>query len=87
MTTEQTTRDAVRRVLGDVHTEVTEFPGGNVAIAVSGAAHSATIDGHPDTGYGWTTDPGEDDGCTGHERIAATLDDALAAVRAAFTAR
>ncbi len=37
-------------------------------------------------GYGWTVAPGEDDGYTGHDEIAPTLDDALEAVRAAFAA-
>ncbi|WP_441249427.1 hypothetical protein [Kitasatospora sp. McL0602] len=82
----QSAREAVRRVLGEVHTEITEFPAGNVAVTVSSDRHSATIDGHPDTGYGWTVDPGEDDGFTGHDELAPTLDDALKAVRAAFAA-
>ncbi|MER5640711.1 hypothetical protein ABT095_27650 [Kitasatospora sp. NPDC002227] len=86
MSTEDETRDAVHRILGDVHLELTEFPGGNISLTVSDDHHSATVDGHPVSGYGWTVDPGEDDGFTGHDEIAPTLEDALEAVRAAFGA-
>ncbi|GAA2141102.1 hypothetical protein GCM10009760_24980 [Kitasatospora kazusensis] len=40
----------------------------------------------PVSGYGWTVDPGEDDGYTGHDEIAPTPEDALEAVRSAFAA-
>ncbi|MFJ6214716.1 hypothetical protein ACIQGZ_15490 [Streptomyces sp. NPDC092296] len=82
MTAKQTAQDAVHAILGDTaRAEIQEFPGGNLSLTIHSGAHSATIDGHPDTGWGWTVDPGEDDGFTGHEETAPTLEDALCAVR------
>ncbi|MEU9304089.1 hypothetical protein [Streptomyces sp. NPDC048269] len=81
-TTEQIARDAVRRILGDTaHADVTTFPGGNLSISVHSGDHTATIDGDDSSGWGWTVDPGTDDGFTGHEDVAETLDDALIGVR------
>ncbi|WP_051877432.1 hypothetical protein [Streptomyces natalensis] len=74
----QQARDLVRSVFGDrVHAEVTGFPGGNLSLAIAGSRHSATIDGHPDTGWAYTVDPAEDDGFTGHDQAAETLEEAL----------
>lgn len=82
MTTAETARDAVRRVLGEeAHADVTTFPAGNLAIRVTSGEHTATIDGDDSSGWGWTVDPGTDDGFTGHELIAPTLDEALGGVR------
>ncbi|WP_329165872.1 hypothetical protein OHB49_40210 [Streptomyces sp. NBC_01717] len=85
MTTEQEARDAIRHAFGDTaHVEVETFPGGNLSITITKGKHAATIDGHPESGWGWTVDPGEDDGFSGHENVATTLDEALADVRAAL---
>ncbi|MCX4552977.1 hypothetical protein OG204_01815 [Streptomyces sp. NBC_01387] len=81
MTTEQEARDTIRRVLGDTHPDVKEFPAGNLSVTVHVGRHAATIDGHPETGWGWTVDPGEDDGFSGHELTAPTLEAALQAIR------
>lgn len=78
-------REAVRRVLGDsARATVETFSAGTIALTVHIGTHTATIDGHPATGYGWTLDPGEDGGFTGHANQAETLDDALHQVRAAL---
>ncbi|MGK5533616.1 hypothetical protein [Streptomyces sp. URMC 129] len=83
MTTDQTVHEAVRRVLGeDAHADIVRFPGGNLCITVTSRGHTATIDGHPETGWGWTVDPGEDEGFSGHDRTAGTLDAALRDVHA-----
>jgi hypothetical protein len=80
--TEQEARDTIRQVLGDAaHAEVKEFPAGNLSITVHVGGHAATIDGHPETGWAWTLDPGEDDGFSGHDQTAPSLEVALAAVR------
>ncbi|MEU3606278.1 hypothetical protein AB0E83_12605 [Streptomyces sp. NPDC035033] len=82
MTTERTARDTIARVLGaDVHADVTTFPGGNLAITLTTGEHTATVDGHDSSGWGWTVDPGTDDGFTGHEDVADTLEAALAGIR------
>ncbi|WP_326599323.1 hypothetical protein [Streptomyces sp. NBC_01803] len=81
-TDDQTVQDAVRRVLGEgAHAHITRFPGGNLSITVTSRGHTATIDGHPGTGWGWSVDPGEDEGFSGHEQMAETLDGALLSVR------
>ncbi|WP_330177066.1 hypothetical protein OG875_28330 [Streptomyces sp. NBC_01498] len=85
MTTEREAHDAVRHAFGDsAHAEVTAFPAGNVSITLTKGEHAATIDGHPESGWGWTVDPGDDDGFSGHENTADSLDEALADVRAAL---
>ncbi|WP_051798822.1 hypothetical protein [Streptomyces sp. NRRL S-337] len=84
--TPQQARDLVRSVFGDgIHAEVTGFPGGNLSLALCGSRHSATVDGHPDTGWAYTVDPGEDDGFTGHDRAADTLEEALRAIHGTLT--
>ncbi|MEV7723579.1 hypothetical protein AB0P15_02450 [Streptomyces sp. NPDC087917] len=84
-TSEQTARETVRRVLGDTaHADVTTFPGGNLSIGVHRGEHTATIDGDDASGWGWTVDPGTDDGFTGHEDVAETLEAALLGVRGRF---
>lgn len=81
-TTEQTARDAVRRILGDdVHVDVTAFPDGNLSLTVTAGEHMAAIEGHDRTGWGWSVDPRDDEAFTGHDQVAPTLTDALAGVR------
>ncbi|MFG2894929.1 VOC family protein [Streptomyces sp. NPDC048248] len=82
MTTEQSARAAVRSVLGDdAQAEVTVFPAGNLSLTVTCGRHVATIDGDDATAWGWSVDPGTDDGFTGHEETAESLEEALIAVR------
>ncbi|MFE6225513.1 MULTISPECIES: hypothetical protein [unclassified Streptomyces] len=82
MTTEQNARDAITRILGaDAHADVTSFPGGNLAIRITAGEHTATVDGHDSSGWGWTVDPGTDEGFSGHEEVADTLEAALTHVR------
>ncbi|MFF3861372.1 hypothetical protein [Streptomyces sp. NPDC002209] len=86
-TTEQSARDTVRRVLGEAaHADVTAFPAGNLSISLHSGEHTATIDGDDSSGWGWTVDPGTDDGFTGHEDVAPTLEEALTDVRGKITA-
>lgn len=83
MTTEQEARDAIHHTFGEsAHAEVTAFPAGNLSITLTKGEHAATIDGHPESGWGWTIDPADDEGFSGHENTADTLDEALADVRA-----
>ncbi|MGW2837324.1 VOC family protein [Streptomyces sp. NPDC001493] len=85
MTTAQDAQTAIRHAFGDAaHADITTLPAGNLAITLTKGDHAATIDGHDDSGWGWTVDPADDDGFTGHENIAASLDEALTAVRAAL---
>ncbi|MFI1654803.1 hypothetical protein ACH4ZU_07660 [Streptomyces sp. NPDC020472] len=44
------------------------------------------IDGHSETGWGWSIDPDETSESAGHDRTADTLDDALHAARTALAA-
>lgn len=75
-------RELVHAVFGArTHAEVTGFPGGNLSLAITGSRHSATVDGHPDTGWAYSIDPAEDDGYTGHDRAADTLEEALRDIR------
>ncbi|WNI20427.1 glyoxalase/bleomycin resistance/dioxygenase family protein [Streptomyces sp. ITFR-16] len=84
--TEQEARTAVQQVLGETaHPEVTVYPAGNVSLTVRLGAHVATVDGHPESGWGWTLDPGEDVGFSGHDDTAPTLEAALTAARDAAT--
>ncbi|MEU9111117.1 hypothetical protein AB0D04_04755 [Streptomyces sp. NPDC048483] len=81
----QQARDLVRSVFGEqVHAEVTDFPGGNLSITVISGQHAATIDGHPDTGWAYSIDPAEDDGFTGHDKSAETLEEALRGIHEWF---
>ncbi|MCD0483633.1 hypothetical protein LO771_14825 [Streptacidiphilus sp. ASG 303] len=82
----QTARGTIRSVFGDAlqRVDVIEFPAGNLSITLGAGTHTATIDGHPDSGWGLSVDPGEDEGFSGHEETAATLEEALRRVRAAF---
>ncbi|WP_328914299.1 MULTISPECIES: hypothetical protein [unclassified Streptomyces] len=85
MTTEQEARDAIHHAFGDTaHADVTAFPSGTLSITLRKGGHAATIDGHPESGWGWTVDPADDEGFSGHENTAPTLDEALGAVRAAL---
>ncbi|WP_371793052.1 glyoxalase/bleomycin resistance/dioxygenase family protein [Streptomyces sp. NBC_01471] len=85
--TEQEALDTVRQTLGGAaRAEAKMFPAGNLSITVHTGGHAATIDGHPETGWAWTLDPGEDDGFSGHDQTAPNLEAALAAVRDAASA-
>ncbi|WNI20568.1 hypothetical protein [Streptomyces sp. ITFR-16] len=85
MTTEDDARAAILHAFGDSATvHIESFPAGNLSITLARGGHTATIDGHPDSGWGWTVDPVEDDGFTGHENTAPSLDEALAALHAAL---
>ncbi|MFF4647453.1 VOC family protein [Streptomyces sp. NPDC001389] len=86
MTADHSTRETIRRILGDAQADITEFPSGNLSITVHSGDHTATIDGAPESGWGWTVDPGTDDGFTGHENVADDLEAALLAVRGQFSA-
>lgn len=82
VTTEQTARAAAHRILGaTAHTDVTVFPGGNLSLTITSGRHVATIDGDDATAWGWSVDPGTDDGFIGHEQTAESLEAALIAVR------
>ncbi|MFE7485438.1 glyoxalase/bleomycin resistance/dioxygenase family protein [Streptomyces sp. NPDC057552] len=85
MTTAQDARKAIHHTFGDTaHSDIRTLPAGNLAITITKNGHAATIDGHDGTGWGWTIDPAEGDGFTGHENISPTLDEALTSVRAAL---
>ncbi|MFD5211549.1 VOC family protein [Streptomyces anulatus] len=85
MTTAQEAQTAIHHAFGDTaHTDIKTLPAGNLAITITKGDHAATIDGHDSSGWGWTVDPADDDGFTGHENIAATLDEALTSIRAAL---
>lgn len=86
MTTENDARNAIRHAFGNTAAiSIESFPAGNLSITISKGGHAATIDGHLDSGWGWSIDPAEDDGFTGHENTAPTLDEALAAIHTALT--
>ncbi len=83
--TEETARQAVRTVFGDTAAvDVIEFPQGRLSLTVRGSAHTATVDGSEGSGWGWTVDPGEDEGVAGHANTAASLQEALLEIRAVF---
>ncbi|WP_405674866.1 glyoxalase/bleomycin resistance/dioxygenase family protein [Streptomyces sp. NBC_01511] len=85
MATQQEARDAIRHAFGDTaHAKVTAYPAGNVSITLTRGEHTATIQGHPENGWGWSVDPADDAGFTGHDNTTATLNEALAGVRAAL---
>ncbi|MFE2555986.1 hypothetical protein ACFXGT_08110 [Streptomyces sp. NPDC059352] len=88
MTTEQAVRAAVDRVLGPaaqtIH--VITFPGGNASLTITIGEHTAVLDGEDSSGWGWTVDPGTDDGFTGHEQVADTLEAALTQIRQQLSA-
>ncbi|MET9706820.1 glyoxalase/bleomycin resistance/dioxygenase family protein [Streptomyces griseus] len=85
MTTAQEARAAIHHAFGDTaRTDIKTLPAGNLAITINKGNHAATIDGHDSSGWGWTVNPAQDDGFTGHENVAATLDEALTSVRAAL---
>ncbi|MFE6225468.1 glyoxalase/bleomycin resistance/dioxygenase family protein [Streptomyces sp. NPDC057854] len=82
MPTEQTARAAIARILGaDAHTTAIAFPAGNLSLVITIGDHTITIDGHDTSGWGWTIGPGTDDGFTGHENVADTLETALTQAR------
>lgn len=83
--TEQTARQAVRAVFGDsVTVDVTTLAGGRMSLTVRGPRHTASLDGAEGGMWGWTVDPGEDEGVTGHANTAESLEEALRGVRAAI---
>ncbi|MBD3550874.1 glyoxalase/bleomycin resistance/dioxygenase family protein [Streptomyces sp. SP18CM02] len=85
MTTADEARTAIHHAFGDTaHTDIKTLPAGNLAITITKGDHAATIDGHDSSGWGWTIDPADDDGFTGHDTIAPTLNEALTNVRAAL---
>ena len=82
MSAEAEARAAVRHAFGDTVTaDIRSFPAGNLSITIRKDRHTATLDGHPDSGWGWSVDPGDDEGFSGHTDTAATLAGALAAIR------
>ena len=83
--TEETARQAVRAVFGDAVTvDVTTLAGGRMSLTVRGHRHTASLDGAEGSVWGWTVDPGEDEGVTGHANTAESLDEALRGVRDAI---
>ncbi|MET9605266.1 hypothetical protein ABZZ17_09375 [Streptomyces sp. NPDC006512] len=87
MTTEQSAREAVRRILGETaRADITAFPAGSVSITIHSGDHYASISGATDSGWGWEVDPGCDNGFTGYPNVVGALDEALLAVREQFAA-
>ncbi|MFD9540782.1 hypothetical protein [Streptomyces sp. NPDC060022] len=85
MITEQEARAAIRHALGDVASiDIETFPAGNLSITITKGEHAATIDGHTESGWGWSIDPVEDDGFSGHENTADTLEEVLVSIHAAL---
>lgn len=83
--TQQQVRVRVAEILGDsVHVDVEQFPSGTMSVTLDTGSHTAVLDGHPDSGWGWTVDAGEDDGFSGHENTSPTLDAALDGIRDAL---
>ena len=80
--TEKQVRVHVAEILGNaVHVAVERLPGGAMSVTLDTGTHTATLDGHPDSGWGWSVDEGEDEGYSGHANTAATLDAALDGIR------
>lgn len=75
---------AVRSLLGDAaEVSVEEFPSGAVSILIRHDGGVAVIDGLPSgTEWGFSVDSAEWAGFTGHDQIAASLDEALISVGA-----
>ena len=80
--TDEQVRARVGALLGEgVHVGVERRPGGAMSVTVDTGTHTAVLDGHPDSGWGWSVDEGEDEGFSGHANTAATLDAALDGIR------
>ncbi|QMU77562.1 hypothetical protein GXW83_19560 [Streptacidiphilus sp. PB12-B1b] len=80
--TQQQVRVRVAEILGDsVHVDVEQFPSGTMSVTLDTGTRTAVLDGHPDSGWGWTVDAGEDDGFSGHQNTSPTLDAALDGIR------
>lgn len=83
--TENHVRVRVAEILGDgVHVAVERLPSGAMSITLDTGTHTAALDGHPDSGWGWSVDEGEDEGFSGHADTADTLDSALERIRDAL---
>ncbi|MFD4392877.1 VOC family protein [Streptomyces sp. NPDC058495] len=84
-TGEEEARAAIARILGrDTRTEVVAFPGGNLSLMIVFNGRSVVIDGHDGTGWGWSIDPTEESGFSGHDHTAGTLETALRDARTAL---
>ncbi|MBC3840132.1 hypothetical protein GXW82_07895 [Streptacidiphilus sp. 4-A2] len=80
--TEKQIRVRVAEILGEgVHVAVEPHPGGAMSVTLDTGAHTAALDGHPDSGWGWSVDQGEDEGFSGHADTAPTLQAALELIR------
>ena len=80
--TEQQVRVRVAEILDEgVHVAVQRFPSGAMSVTLDTGTHTAVLDGHPDSGWGWSVDEGEDEGFSGHGDTAPTLDTALEGIR------
>ncbi|SEE24992.1 hypothetical protein [Streptomyces sp. TLI_105] len=87
MTSTDEARSAAAHILGPgAAIETATHPGGSLSLTVTLGDHTVVIDGHPETGWGWSIDPDEASGSAGHDRTADTLDDALHAARTALAA-
>ncbi|MEU0406195.1 hypothetical protein ABZ318_39620 [Streptomyces sp. NPDC006197] len=85
MTSADEARSAAAHILGPgAAIKTVTLPGGNVSLTVVLEGHTLVVDGHPETGWGWSIDPDEASGFTGHDRTADTLDDALHGARTAL---
>ncbi|MFJ6215078.1 glyoxalase/bleomycin resistance/dioxygenase family protein [Streptomyces sp. NPDC092296] len=86
VTPEQNAQETIRNVFGDTlqSTDIRAFDSGALAITLAAAGHTASIDGSDAAGWGLTVDGQPHQGFTAHDRTAATLQEALETVRAAF---
>jgi hypothetical protein len=82
---ESTIRGAVNEVFGGAAgMEIIGLPPDRFAVTLHTDGHTATMDGSEESGWGWTVDPGEDEGFSGHGDTSPTLAEALLAIRAAM---
>ncbi|MEU3400835.1 glyoxalase/bleomycin resistance/dioxygenase family protein [Streptomyces filamentosus] len=83
--TEEEARETVTRILGpEARAEVTVFPAGNLSLMIIFGGVGITADGGDSTGWGWSIDPTEESGFTGHDHTAGTLAAALRDIRTAL---